>query len=84
MFFPNQFEHFFYYYGNVSDIILYCNTLFTVTSDTSPMWFTSMRTVSSHMVTHIISSTLTTRVVTVTAIVMGDTDYNYRNDMLKF
>ena len=47
----------------------------TLTSDTSPMLFTSKRTVTSHIVTHIISSTVTTRGVTVIAVVMWGTDY---------
>ena len=47
------------------------NTMFlTVTPLSRPMWFTSIGAVTSHIVTHVFSSTLTTRGVTIAAIEM--------------
>ena len=56
-------------------LILTVCELLTVTSGLSPMWFTSMRTVTSDTVTHIISSTLTTASIAVSAVVVRGTYY---------
>ena len=56
-------------------VIKKLRNIFTVTPRFSPIWFTSMRTLTSHIVTHIISSTVTARGVTVTAVVIGFTNY---------
>ena len=48
--------------------------LLTVTLETLPVLFAAIRTVTSHIVTHIISSTLTTRDVTINAVVIWGTD----------
>ena len=50
-------------------------TLTTVTSWISPVWFTPIWTVPSHIVTYIISSTLTTSRFTITTIVICGTLY---------
>ena len=42
----------------------------TVTLWSRPMWFTALRTVTCHIVTHIIASTLAARCFTVTAVVV--------------
>ena len=43
-----------------------------------PVLLTPITTVTSHIVAHIISSTVTTRGVTVTAVVVGRTNFNIR------
>ena len=57
------------------------NSMPTIASWCSPMWFTSVRTLTSHIVTNIISSTLTTWSTTITAVVMRGTDYQKKTSI---
>ena len=65
-----------HYICMVSILVFYCIIFLTVASRTRKMFFTSIRTVTSHIITHIISPTLSTRVITVTTVVVRRTHNN--------